>query len=152
MVISLNEVAQESLAMRAAVLIAVGIGITFGVYGAVGLLVKIDDIGLRMIDKSSDSKIGPLLVKGMPHVLRIIGIVGTAAMLWVGGHIVYNGMHEFGINQPYDFIHHLAASVPEGILAWLVDTVCAMVFGFLVGLVVVAIVTPIKSVLANDKK
>lgn len=152
MVISLNEVAQESLAMRAAVLIAVGIGITFGVYGAVGLLVKIDDIGLRMIDKNPDSKIGPLLVKGMPHVLRIIGIVGTAAMLWVGGHIVYNGMHEFGINQPYDFIHHLAASVPEGILAWLVDTVCAMVFGFLVGLVVVAIVTPIKSVLANDKK
>lgn len=152
MVISLNEVAQESLAMRAAVLIAVGIGITFGVYGAVGLLVKIDDIGLRMIDKNPDSKIGPLLVKGMPHVLRIIGIVGTAAMLWVGGHIVYNGMHEFGINQPYDFIHHLAASVPEGILAWLVDTVCAMVFGFLVGLVVVAIVTTIKSVLANDKK
>lgn len=152
MVISLNEVAQESLAMRAAVLIAVGIGITFGVYGAVGLLVKVDDIGLRMIDKNPDSKIGPLLVKGMPHVLRIIGIVGTAAMLWVGGHIVYNGMHEFGINQPYDFIHHLAASVPEGILAWLVDTICAMVFGFLVGLVVVAIVTPIKSVLADDKK
>lgn len=140
MVISLNEIAAESFWMRAAVLIAVGVGITFVVYGAVGLLVKIDDIGLKMTEKNPSSKLGPALVKGMPYVLSAIGIIGTAAMLWVGGHIVYNGLHEFGINQPYQFIHDMAAAVPAGVVAWLVDTALAMVVGFIVGLVVVGVV------------
>ena len=93
MVISMNEVADESLWVRALILVVVAFAITIIVYGAVALIVKMDDIGLHLTTKDSagSQRFGELLVKGMPAVLAAITLIGTIAMLWVGGHIMLQG-------------------------------------------------------------
>lgn len=147
MVISLNAVLDQSFGMRVAILIVTAIALTLGVYGAVGLLVKMDDIGLKLIERrGGKSLVGKALVAGMPKLLSVIGVVGTAAMLWVGGHIVIKGLHEFGSAQPYEFIHHLTELTHNGALQWLIDTGCSMVFGFVLGALIVAIVELFKRV------
>lgn len=146
MVISLNEVIDQPFWLRLGALVAVGILLTLGVYGAVGLLVKMDDIGLALLKRhDGDSAVGTALVKGMPIVLNIIGIIGTAAMLWVGGHIVVKGLSEFGAEQPYGFIHHVTESISNGALAWLADTGLSMVCGFILGAVIVTIIMAVKA-------
>ena len=146
MVISLNEVIDQPFWLRLGALVAVGILLTLGVYGAVGLLVKMDDIGLALLKRhDGDSAVGTALVKGMPIVLKIIGIIGTAAMLWVGGHIVVKGLSEFGAEQPYGFIHHVTESISNGALAWLADTGLSMLCGFILGAVIVTIIMAVKA-------
>ncbi|MFK3620635.1 MULTISPECIES: DUF808 domain-containing protein [unclassified Corynebacterium] len=146
MVISLNEVMDQPFWLRLGALVAVGILLTLGVYGAVGLLVKMDDIGLALLKRhDGDSAVGTALVKGMPIVLNIIGIIGTAAMLWVGGHIVVKGLSEFGAEQPYGFIHHVTESINNGALAWLADTGLSMLCGFILGSVIVTIIMAVKA-------
>ncbi|MDK8897825.1 DUF808 domain-containing protein [Corynebacterium sp. MSK004] len=146
MVISLNEVMDQPFWLRLGALVAVGILLTLGVYGAVGLLVKMDDIGLALLKRhDGDSAVGTALVKGMPIVLNVIGIIGTAAMLWVGGHIVVKGLSEFGAEQPYGFIHHVTESISNGALAWLADTGLSMVCGFILGAVIVTIIMAVKA-------
>ena len=146
MVISLNEVINEPFWMRLGALIFVGILLTLGVYGAVGLLVKMDDIGMAL-NKRHDGKstVGNALVKGMPIVLDIIGVIGTAAMLWVGGHIVVKGLHEFGMDQPHEFIASVTENISNGALAWLADTGMSMVCGLVLGVVVATIVMAVKA-------
>ena len=146
MVISLNEVMDQPFWLRLGTLVTVGILLTLGVYGAVGLLVKMDDIGVALLKRhDGDSALGTALVKGMPIVLNIIGIIGTAAMLWVGGHIVVKGLSEFGAEQPYGFIHHVTESINNGALAWLADTGLSMLCGFILGAVIVSIVMAVKA-------
>ena len=146
MVISLNEVINEPFWMRLGALIFVGILLTLGVYGAVGLLVKMDDIGLALNKRhNGKSTVGNALVKGMPIVLDIIGVIGTAAMLWVGGHIVVKGLHEFGMDQPHEFIASVTEKISNGALAWLADTGMSMVCGLVLGVVVVTIVMAVKA-------
>ena len=146
MVISLNEVMDQPFWLRLGALVAVGILLTLGFYGAVGLLVKMDDIGLALLKRhDGDSAVGTALVKGMPIVLNVIGIIGTAAMLWVGGHIVVKGLSEFGAEQPYGFIHHVTESISNGALAWLADTGLSMVCGFILGAVIVTIIMAVKA-------
>ncbi|WP_308606414.1 DUF808 domain-containing protein [uncultured Corynebacterium sp.] len=146
MVISLNEVMDQPFWLRLGTLVTVGILLTLGVYGAVGLLVKMDDIGLALLKRhDGDSAVGTALVKGMPIVLNVIGIIGTAAMLWVGGHIVVKGLSEFGAEQPYGFIHHVTESINNGALAWLADTGLSMLCGFILGAVIVSIVMAVKA-------
>ncbi|MGP5593112.1 DUF808 domain-containing protein [Corynebacterium flavescens] len=141
MVISLNEVLDQPFWLRLATLIVVGIILTLGVYGAVGVLVKMDDIGLGMLRRGQGtSALGTALVKGMPFVLSTIGVIGTFAMLWVGGHILVKGTHEFGLAQPYEVIHHLGQSIENSVLSWLVDTGLSMICGLIIGAAVVAIV------------
>lgn len=146
MVISLNEVINEPFWMRLGALIFVGILLTLGVYGAVGLLVKMDDIGMAL-NKRHDGKstVGNALVKGMPIVLDIIGVIGTAAMLWVGGHIVVKGLHEFGMDQPHEFIASVTEKISNGALAWLADTGMSMICGLVLGVVVATIVMAVKA-------
>ena len=146
MVISLNEVINEPFWIRLGALIFVGILLTLGVYGAVGLLVKMDDIGMAL-NKRHDGKstVGNALVKGMPIVLDIIGVIGTAAMLWVGGHIVVKGLHEFGMDQPHEFIASVTENISNGALAWLADTGMSMVCGLVLGTVVATIVMAVKA-------
>ena len=137
MVISLNEVIDQPFWLRLGALVTVGVLLTLGVYGAVGLLVKMDDIGVALLKRhDGDSALGTALVKGMPIVLNIIGIIGTAAMLWVGGHIVVKGLSEFGAEQPCGFIHHVTESINNGALAWLADTGLSMLCGFILGAVI----------------
>ncbi|SJM56583.1 DUF808 domain-containing protein [Gulosibacter sp. 10] len=147
MVIALNEVAAEQFWTRLAVLIVVGIGITALVYGAVALLVKLDDIGLAMTRGRSraGARFGRGLVAAMPRVMDAISLIGTIAMLWVGGHLIVVGFDSLGFTAPYELIHRLAepaALVPGAgaVLAWLVDTVCAMIVGFAIGSLVVGAV------------
>lgn len=146
MVISLNEVIDQPFWLRLGALVTVGVLLTLGVYGAVGLLVKMDDIGVALLKRhDGDSAVGTALVKGMPIVLKIIGIIGTAAMLWVGGHIVVKGLSEFGAEQPYGFIHHVTESISNGALAWLADTGLSMLCGFILGAVIVTIIMAVKA-------
>ncbi|MGV0385659.1 DUF808 domain-containing protein [Corynebacterium tuberculostearicum] len=146
MVISLNEVIDQPFWMRLGALIFVGILLTLGVYGAVGLLVKMDDIGMALNKRhNGNSTIGTALVKGMPVVLDIIGVIGTAAMLWVGGHIVVKGLHEFGMDQPHEFIASVTENISNGALAWLADTGMSMVCGLVLGTVVATIVMAVKA-------
>lgn len=146
MVISLNEVIDQPFWLRLGALVTVGVLLTLGVYGAVGLLVKMDDIGVALLKRhDGDSALGTALVKGMPIVLNIIGIIGTAAMLWVGGHIVVKGLSEFGAEQPYGFIHHVTESISNGALAWMADTGLSMLCGFILGAVIVTIIMAVKA-------
>jgi hypothetical protein len=147
MVIALREVADEPFVSRALILIAVAIGITVLVYGAVALIVKMDDVGLHLTLRTSRAlqRLGLGLVRGMPLLLRFLSIVGVAAMLWVGGHILLVGLDDLGWHQPYELVHHAeeavhhAVSTLGGLLGWLVNTVSSAVLGVLVGAVAVAV-------------
>ena len=141
MFISLDEVKDQSVWMEAAVLIAVAIFITIAVYGAVALLVKIDDIGHGMIKRGNAENTGRALVKGMPHVLNAIGIIGTVAMLWVGGHLLIRGFDEvFGWHWPHDVIAMGQDAVGGGALGWFVETGVSLVAGLVVGFIVLGVV------------
>ncbi|QIX27670.1 DUF808 domain-containing protein [Nocardioides sp. JQ2195] len=147
MVISLNEVADQPFLARAAILVVVAVGITVLVYGVVAMIVKMDDVGLRMTMFRSGlaQRFGHALVKAMPKLLAVISVVGTAAMLWVGGHILLVGLDDLGWHPPYEFVHHLEEQVHHAVsgvgaaLGWLVNTVASAIMGLLVGAVVVAI-------------
>jgi predicted DNA repair protein MutK len=148
MVIALNEVSEEPFVSRALILVAVAIGITALVYGVVGLIVKMDDIGLNLARRSSSAvqAIGRGLVRGMPSLLAAIAAVGVVAMLWVGGHIILAGLDDLGWHGPYDLVHHLqhevqhAVSFASGVLGWLTATTLSALLGVLVGAIVVAVV------------
>lgn len=146
MVIALNEVAGEGLWSRAIILAVVAVLITVLVYGAVALIVKMDDIGLSLAQRSSTiaKKVGGFLVAAMPKLLTTLSVVGVIAMLWVGGHILLVGMDELGFHPIYGFVHHLEELVHGvagvgGVLGWLVNTACSAVLGLLVGSIVVGI-------------
>jgi predicted DNA repair protein MutK len=149
MVISLNEVADEAFVSRAAILIVVAIAITVLVYGVVALIVKMDDVGLHLAEKpgKSSAKLGRGLVLAMPKLLNVLTVVGIAAMLWVGGHILLIGMHELGFDLLYDAVHRLedavkdAAGAVGGLAKWLVDTLASAVLGLLVGMLAVVVLS-----------
>lgn len=158
MVISLDQVIDESFWVRAAILVVVAILITAVVYGAVALLVKMDDFGLMLAEKPSEmsQKIGMGLVTAMPKVMNIITIIGTFAMLWVGGHIILNGIHEFGFDPIHNFIQSMAGQVEDvavvgGLLPWLADTVVSLIIGLIWGLIVLAIIHPLLTAFGKDK-
>lgn len=95
MVIAYGTVQNEPFINEALILFFVAVLITGGVYGFVGLLVKMDDMGVYLAKNSRVSAIRALgrgLVKAMPGFLKILGLVGTVAMLWVGGQIVAHGI------------------------------------------------------------
>jgi predicted DNA repair protein MutK len=146
MVIALNEVADEAFVSRLVILIVVALLITLLVYGVVGLIVKMDDIGLHLAQRESGAsqRVGRALVKGMPVLLQVLSTVGIVAMLWVGGHILLVGIDELGWHTLYGFVHHLEDAVSGvagvgGLLAWLVNTVASAVLGLVVGAIIVAV-------------
>jgi uncharacterized protein len=147
MVIALNEVSDEPFLARAVILVLVAIGITLLVYGVVGLIVKMDDIGLHLTQRRSGlaQAVGRGLVAAMPKLLTALAVVGTVAMLWVGGHIILNGLHELGWPAPFDLVHHAGEAVGAavagvgGVLGWLVSTLGSALAGLLVGAAVVAV-------------
>ena len=146
MVIALNEVADQSFVPRLIILLVVAVVITLVVYGVVGGIVKMDDIGLRLTQQSSGfaKKIGRGLVAGMPKLLAALSVIGTVAMLWVGGHILLVGTDELGWHTPYALVHHLEGYVHDvagvgGALAWMINTAASAVIGLVVGLLVVAV-------------
>jgi predicted DNA repair protein MutK len=148
MVIALKDVLDEAIVARAVILVVVAILITVAVYGVVALIVKMDDVGLKMVQsgKPSAMSVGRKLVAGMPKLLALLSTVGTAAMLWVGGHILLAGAHELGWHWPAETVHSLADPVHDlavvgGVLAWLIETAASAAVGLVVGFLVVAVVS-----------
>ncbi|WP_428682303.1 DUF808 domain-containing protein [Sphingopyxis sp.] len=146
MVIALNEVLDEHLAMRAATLALVAVAITIAVYGVVGLIVKMDDIGLHMAKEGNKFRraTGRGLVDFMPKLLAALATIGTAAMLWVGGQIVLHGLHEYhigGIAEALEALaHSVAGGLPlEGLWTWLIKATGDGIFGLLLGGVIVGL-------------
>lgn len=148
MVISLNEVADEPLLSRAVILVVVALGITALVYGVVALIVRMDDVGVGLAARPSRlaQRFGTLLVKAMPRVLQTLSVVGIAAMLWVGGHIILVGTDDLGWHTLHDVVHDLEhriaelVSVGDAALAWGVDTAASALLGLIVGAVAVTLV------------
>jgi predicted DNA repair protein MutK len=148
MVIALNEVADQSFWPRLIILVVVALVITAAVYGVVAVIVKMDDVGLSLAQRSSRfaQKFGRGLVAAMPKVLSTLSTVGTVAMLWVGGHILLVGTDDLGWHLPYGLVHHVEEDVHHavqavgGLLAWLVNTAASAVIGLVVGAIVVAVV------------
>ena len=146
MVIALKDVIDEPLVPRAVILVVVAVLITVVVYGLVAAIVKMDDVGLSLTQRRSGraQRVGRALVVGMPIVLRWLTRIGTAAMLWVGGHILLVGSDELGWHAPYDIVHELEELVHDtgalsGVLEWLVNTGASAIVGLAVGLVAVAV-------------
>lgn len=148
MAIALGELGGESLVRQAIVLAVVAVAITIGVYGAVGLIVKMDDIGLHLAERRSTAAaraFGRGLVHAMPVLLSALSLIGTAAMLWVGGGIFSHGLEELHLAAvvPHT-IHDLALAAGEAIPAahsvveWIVGALGSAVVGVVVGAVIVA--------------
>ncbi|WP_406831819.1 DUF808 domain-containing protein [Pedococcus sp. KACC 23699] len=148
MVISLNEVKSEPLLSRAVILIVVALAITVLVYGVVALIVKMDDVGLHLSKTGSGfgRSFGNGLLRAMPPLLSTLSVVGVAAMIWVGGHILLVGLDELGLHAPYELVHHAEEAVHDAtgalgsVLGWLTNTVGSAILGLIVGAVVVAVV------------
>jgi predicted DNA repair protein MutK len=130
--------------MTLGALLVIGLGMTILVYGAVALLVKIDDIGLRLM-KSQSRKVrraGARVVASMPAVFRVISIIGTVAMLWVGGHLVIENLAETFWHGPHDVVHAVTHAI-EGagpVVVWIADTAMSAIFGLALGLLIVGVV------------
>jgi len=145
MAIALAQLPELSLAMRAAALALVAVAVTLGVYGAVALIVKMDDVGLHLSERSSAMAraVGRALVRSMPVLLTALSLVGTAAMLWVGGGIFSHGLAEFGLGAVPHTVHAIAVAaggaVPaaQGVVEWVVEALGSAAVGLVVGAVIV---------------
>ncbi|MBA4807376.1 DUF808 domain-containing protein [Brevundimonas sp.] len=141
MAIALADVSAEPILTQAAILVVVGVGMTVVVYGAVGLIVKMDDIGLHLAERPRGRfrALGRGLVKAMPVVMNALSVIGTAAMLWVGGGILVHGTHTLGLHWPAEPLEHLAhaagaaAGPLEGLVGWFVTAFASAVIGAVVG-------------------
>ncbi|TCP39132.1 DUF808 domain-containing protein [Rhodovulum marinum] len=135
--------------MVAAALALAGVIITVAVYGAVGVIVKADDAGLAMAAKGRlavTRKLGVGIVRGMPGFLKLLVVVGTAAMIWVGGSIIVHGLYELGLKAPYSAIHDLAVAVANRVPAAARDAVELCVtagIDGLIGLALGAVLIPV---------
>lgn len=136
MLIALADLANEAPTMRVAILVAVALAMTFFVYGVVAVLVKMDDFGLHLIAQGGPrAAVGQRIVQVMPKVFTTIGIVGTAAMLWVGGHIVIVSLSDLGFGWLHHVVEHLVHVVEAGgaFVSWLVESGLSGIFGLLWG-------------------
>ena len=165
MTISLAAVDTDSLVSAGLVLAVVAIGITALVYGTVALLVKMDDAGLKLSQVgrlAATRGLGIWMVKFMPRLMTIISVVGTAAMLWVGGNIIVHGLEVLDWPAPYDLIKGVAATVAEavgvagGLVKWTVTAALDGIVGLALGLLLLPVVTraiiPFLSILFPEKE
>ncbi|MBO9420201.1 DUF808 domain-containing protein [Labrenzia sp. R4_2] len=152
MTIALSEIPDSNIWMEASTLAVVAIGITVMVYGSVALIVKADDFGLHLSREGRfgvTRAIGIGIVKAMPGVMKFLMTVGTAAMLWVGGSIVIHGLKELGVKGLYNTIHDIAhgiahtIGVAEGFLGWFATATMDGIFGLILGLILIPIVTKV---------
>jgi predicted DNA repair protein MutK len=153
MAISLASIVAPDILMRALVLLAVALLITAGVYGSVAIIVKADDVGVYLAQRRGAilRTIGKITVHGMPAFLKMLSVVGTVAMLWVGGGIIIHGLHTYGIDWPEQAIHSAndaaRTTIPSigGLLAWLAGAITSAAFGLVLGAIAALTVGPITS-------
>lgn len=152
MAIALADIADRPLLIQVLALTIVALLITAGVYGAVGFIVKMDDIGLHLAGRRSAlvRLMGRGLVAGMPVVMSLLARIGTAAMLWVGGGILVHGLEHFHVDLIPNAVHHAAAfgrhllGFAPGFGSWLGTALASAIVGLIVG-AVVAILMPVVS-------
>ena len=147
MAIALATVADRPLAIQAGALVVVSLALTAAVYGVVGLIVKMDDVGVHLARRTSRAAnvVGRGLVRSMPHLMKGLSFVGTAAMLWVGGGIIVHGLEHFGLDALPHVIHELAALAHHApgvgaVTAWLTFAAAAAPVGLVIGGAIVAVV------------
>lgn len=147
MAIALADVAERPFEVQAGALILVGLLLTVVVYGVVGLIVKMDDIGLHLARRGTSLRraLGRALVRAMPPTLRGLTVVGTAAMLWVGGGIIVHGLAHFHLRTIPDLLEAVArraAALPAigAVTGWIAFAAGAALLGLLVGACVVGLV------------
>ncbi len=158
MAITLAAVPGDSAMEQAIILAVVGIGITAGVYGVVALIVKADDLGLALAGMAPESSaaaplrvIGRAIVHAMPYLLSGLAIIGTAAMIWVGGGIILHGLDAYGLGWPAHALHDAGAAaaravpVAKPMVAWLVEAAGAGVAGFVIGLLAIPLTSRVLS-------
>lgn len=141
MAIALGEVSGSPLLTQAVTLVLVALAITAGVYGVVALIVKADDVGLHLARGRAAPlrALGRGLVTGVPVLMRVLSVVGTAAMIWVGGGILLHGAEVLGWAAPQHWVHHVAEgaghAVPAlgGVVAWLVTATLSGLLGLVLG-------------------
>jgi uncharacterized protein len=144
-------VADKPLVTQIAVMLAVAVFITLAVYGFVGLIVKADDIGVHMAKDTFHPqirRIGRGIVKLMPHFLKILGYIGTAAMLWVGAEIIAHGIPF--TSHALDNLEHSLAHLPA--LAWFAKALACGLAGLILGALIDKIVTLIRKIAAGSRR
>lgn len=147
-VITLGTIANKPLMEQLAVLVGISLIMTVGVYGFVGAIVKLDDVGLWLAQKNSTAaqQLGRFFLWLMPVLMKVLAFVGTAAMFLVGGAIVaHNLPHALGVHHLYEIIAHSVPSWLSGISATLMDGLT----GVLVGALVLVLVTVISKLMPN---
>ncbi len=149
MAITLAALETDSLILRAVILAIVGVGITALVYGGVALIVRADDAGVSLAREERQAglrALGRAIVIGVPFLLRALSVVGTAAMIWVGGGIIVHGFEEFGWHRPADLIHDFSAGIGHafagagGFVEWLVSATLSLLIGLAIGAVTIPVV------------
>ena len=164
MAIALNELGELSLGEQAAALALVAVAVTFGVYGVVAIIVKLDDVGLHMAQRANklSQAVGSFLVRMVPGLLKSLATIGTGAMLWVGGWILLHGVGDLGLERfPHaveEVAHRIAAPFGPiaGIVDWIANAIAAAIVGAIVGGIIVLIVRqftshPEKPVVDNSR-
>ena len=150
MAISLASIVAPNIFMQALVLLAVALLVTAGVYGSVAIIVKADDVGIYLAQRRGaiPRTIGKIIVHGMPAFLKMLSVVGTVAMLWVGGGIIIHGLHTYGIDWPEQAIHAAndaaRTTIPSigGLLAWLTGAITSAAFGLVLGAIAALTLVP----------
>ncbi|MDO5044859.1 MAG: DUF808 domain-containing protein [Coriobacteriia bacterium] len=143
-VISYSTIASNPMSEKIPAMILVALLITLMVYGSVAILIKIDDLGLKLMGSKSTGiqTFGRKLVLAMPRVMNVISVIGTLAMLWVGGHILLSGLSDFGISFPLELVHMIESGITSGLpaftgaISWLVDSALSAIFGLIVGSII----------------
>ncbi|HRP91086.1 MAG TPA: DUF808 domain-containing protein [Edaphocola sp.] len=138
-IIALGSVLGKAMSIQIITVCIVALVATVGVYGIVALIVRMDDAGYRLIrvsqDKGSISKMGHFLVNALPVVIKILGIVGTIALILVSGGIFVHNI---------DFLHHLYPNIPT--------IIKELIIGIIVGGVVLLLVSIFKAIFKKKKK
>ena len=145
MAIAYSQVVGNPIVNQIIVMLAVAIFITIAVYGFVGFIVKLDDIGVHLAQDKYHrftQKFGRGLVKSMPRFLSVLSVIGTAAMLWVGAEIVAHGI-PFTSHLLHDLEHSLS-DMP--VVAWFAKALSCAIAGLILGFFVEKIVLLVKRV------
>lgn len=146
MLISVDALESGDWWMRLAMLVVVAVLMTLLVYGSVGLLIKIDDAGRwiaeRGVERASSflQAFGIGLVKLMPKVFALLTVVGVAAMLWVGGHLLIVNLADVGLPLFATLVHDLTGPIDNGVLLWCADSLISACFGIVVGAALAGII------------
>ena len=145
-VIALGATASATLLERSLVLSILAISITVGIYGLVAGIVKIDDVGLHMMEKEGafTQKVGKILFAAAPKLMKFLSIAGTLAMFLVGGGILVHGIN---------FLYHGVEDIAHltGIFESFTTALLNGVIGFIIGAIIVALLTVVGKMRNKDE-